>query len=117
MGATDLEEAFTRGGSAVENARMTLQRDCIRLGCPPGRLGVEALARTGVARREDEPRRREDEPRRREDEPSDVRTSQATPCLLRGVSVTAEQRAKLAELLQRFTDVFNLGDRNTGRCT
>lgn len=32
-------------------------------------------------------------------------------------SVTAEQRAKLVHLLQRFTDVFNLSDRNMGRCT
>lgn len=31
--------------------------------------------------------------------------------------VTAKQRAKLADLLQRFTDVFNLFDRNMGWCT
>lgn len=31
--------------------------------------------------------------------------------------VTAKQRAKLADLLQRFTDVFNLSDRNMGWCT
>ncbi|CAL8387308.1 unnamed protein product [Gadus morhua 'NCC'] len=37
------------------------------------------------------------------------------PVSLEESPVTAEQRAKLAELLQRFTDVFNLGDRNTGR--
>ena len=41
----------------------------------------------------------------------------AGPVSLEESPVTAEQRAKLAELLQRFTDVFNLGDRNTGRCT
>ncbi|CAL8339878.1 unnamed protein product [Boreogadus saida] len=46
MGATDLEEAL-HVAERCENARMTLQRDYIRLGCPPGRLGVEALARTG----------------------------------------------------------------------
>lgn len=31
--------------------------------------------------------------------------------------VTAEQRAELVALLQRFTDVFDLAGRNTGRCT
>ena len=31
--------------------------------------------------------------------------------------VTAEQRTELADLLQRFTDIFNLSGRNTGKCT
>ncbi|CAL8372681.1 unnamed protein product [Gadus morhua 'NCC'] len=162
MGATDLEEAL-HVAERCENARMTLQRDCIRLGCPPGRLGVEALARTGVPDVRTSPGDVRTSPGDVRTSPGDVRTSPGDvrtspgdvrtnpgdaactschdsrmlttairetagrwcrgpnasysygPVSLEESPVTAEQRAKLAELLQRFTDVFNLGDRNTGR--
>ncbi|CAL8396367.1 unnamed protein product [Gadus morhua 'NCC'] len=155
MGATDLEEAL-HVAERCENARMTLQRDCIHLGCPPGRLGVEALARTGVPDVRTSPGDVRTSPGDVRTSPGDVRTSPgdaactschdsrmlttairetagswcrgpnasysyavpqaaAGPVSLEESPVTAEQRAKLAELLQRFTDVFNLGDRNTGR--
>lgn len=41
----------------------------------------------------------------------------AGPVSLDESPITAQQRAELSELLQKFSGVFNLSDRNTGRCT
>ncbi len=37
--------------------------------------------------------------------------------MLDGSPITSQQREELSQLLQRFSGVFSLSDRNTGKCT
>ncbi|CAL8269941.1 unnamed protein product [Arctogadus glacialis] len=134
MGATDLEEAL-HVAERCENARMTLQRDyggelvpsCCDVSLadvmtiPPlseALVPVNILTPAGASQPAadfkgyPEPNIPETTGLVVARTVSSVRNG---PVSLEESPVTAEQRAKLAELLQRFTDVFNLGDRNTGR--